>query len=933
LGGGGSELSDLQRLRAFDSNNDGVFSALDSRYSEFRIWRDLNQDGISDAGELNTLDSLGITSIDLQVTPVSDLAPGIVYWADTNANGAIDAHEIYETLSEAPSGAIAVQRLEGGTIIDSTTVATAVGSLNAYSIALNYDSEGIRLEVDGDDIAIHNENGNVDRYRVSDNLAGETLSFTGDFYSGVFGNAGNDQITYFGTEGVWLFGLSGDDILIGGAGDDLLVGGEGQDTLAGGEGDDFLFIDADDLPGEISGGAGRDVLFVDSEAAVTLNLAQAEIEIAFGNVGADAFDATTVATDVELHGGGGNDILKGGIGDDVIAGDSGADSLFGGAGDDVLLIDAQDIAISGGDGNDLAYVVTADGVTLNLTEASIEGAFGNDGADVFTATGSADIMLSGGGGDDTLTAGSGNDRLTGGSGNDTINGGGGLDAAIYLGKAEDFTVTADGLGGYTVIDVNAADGDEGTDHLTGIEKLVFADQTIHLDSSNNAPFALGEVVRLRDNGAGVAISGARLVQNDRDADSDHLRVTAISRVEGGDISISAAGDVLFDIASAAGGDGSFNYQVDDGHGGTSWATVRVDLAKALPTDDLFDYQWGLAAINVFDIWNDYTGVGVKVALHDDGIDAGHPDIVENYDPNLAEPGLTLGGGHGTFVTGVVGGAADGSGIVGVAYGATVAAQQYPGGGIFDPGYYFGDLRAFDVVNNSWLQSGVTIYGYGSQTEGPLSEQIRELSESGRGGLGTNWVFSSGNEGALGQDSNQSDGANDRHSITVGATDYEGKLASFSTTGTSVLVVAPGVDILSSDNRGTSGIFDGRGGVFGPDYATGSGTSASAPLVSGVIALMLEANPDLGWRDVQEILAYSAWNSDPGSDTWSINGAQNWNGGGLHVSRDYGFGMIDARAAVRLAETCRSQAPPPKRCPLRRPTMLQELFLTIPVRLM
>ncbi|WP_134494959.1 proprotein convertase P-domain-containing protein [Microvirga pakistanensis] len=66
--------------------------------------------------------------------------------------------------------------------------------------------------------------------------------------------------------------------------------------------------------------------------------------------------------------------------------------------------------------------------------------------------------------------------------------------------------------------------------------------------------------------------------------------------------------------------------------------------------------------------------------------------------------------------------------------------------------------------------------------------------------------------------------------------------------------------------------------------------------------MLDANPLLGWRDVQEILAYSAWNTDPTSAGWITNGASNWNGGGLHVSRDYGFGLVDARAAVRLAET-------------------------------
>jgi len=74
----------------------------------------------------------------------------------------------------------------------------------------------------------------------------------------------------------------------------------------------------------------------------------------------------------------------------------------------------------------------------------------------------------------------------------------------------------------------------------------------------------------------------------------------------------------------------------------------------------------------------------------------------------------------------------------------------------------------------------------------------------------------------------------------------------------------------------------------------------------VVALMLDANPNLGYRDVQEILAYSArMTGAPGS--WRSNGADDWNGGGLHVSHDFGFGLVDAHAAVRLAETWRAGA--------------------------
>jgi subtilisin-like proprotein convertase family protein len=74
-----------------------------------------------------------------------------------------------------------------------------------------------------------------------------------------------------------------------------------------------------------------------------------------------------------------------------------------------------------------------------------------------------------------------------------------------------------------------------------------------------------------------------------------------------------------------------------------------------------------------------------------------------------------------------------------------------------------------------------------------------------------------------------------------------------------------------------------------------------------------SNPSLGWRDVQEIFSVSARHTgsavgDPPNtfatetDGWESNGASDWNGGARHYSIDYGHGIADALAAVRLAET-------------------------------
>ena len=130
------------------------------------------------------------------------------------------------------------------------------------------------------------------------------------------------------------------------------------------------------------------------------------------------------------------------------------------------------------------------------------------------------------------------------------------------------------------------------------------------------------------------------------------------------------------------------------------------------------------------------------------------------------------------------------------------------------------------------------------------------------------------------------------------------------------------DLMVGDWFGrVSGFLNDGAGVFTEQVRRGysateytdqfGGTSASAPVVSGVIALMLQANPGLGWRDVQDILAASARLTGSAFDAatkasvedglWQTNGASTWNGGGYHLHTNYGYGMVDAYNAVRMAE--------------------------------
>ena len=360
--------------------------------------------------------------------------------------------------------------------------------------------------------------------------------------------------------------------------------------------------------------------------------------------------------------------------------------------------------------------------------------------------------------------------------------------------------------------------------------------------------------------------------------------------------------------------------------------LHLEIEKLYtPSDGLFGKSWHLKNtgqtggkagidINVTAAWDDYTGKGVKVGVYDDGIDYRHADLDGNYDAALhvadaagrifdaAPLALSAGGDtHGTAVAGLIAAENNGSGAVGVAFGSTIAGVPIlRSTGAPDMLTALDALSRFDVANHSWGYTSVFKDNFSSTSSywQSFEAALEKAADTGRGGRGTIIVKSAGNSRSDGHDVNYGNFGNDRHVVTVGAIDHAGKVTYYSTPGAALLVSAPGHALQTTDLSGTAGDSSG-------DYRLFAGTSAAAPVTSGVAALMLEANPNLGWRDVQEILAYSSRHTGTaigsprsGSEKydWAFNGAGNWNGGGLHFSNDYGFGLVDARAAVRLAET-------------------------------
>lgn len=123
---------------------------------------------------------------------------------------------------------------------------------------------------------------------------------------------------------------------------------------------------------------------------------------------------------------------------------------------------------------------------------------------------------------------------------------------------------------------------------------------------------------------------------------------------------------------------------------------------------------------------------------------------------------------------------------------------------------------------------------------------------------------------------------------------DGLHASYSTPGASLFLTAPGGDHETTTNHMTANIGGGC-------RDAGVGTSFACPVVSGVVALVLETNPELTWRDVQGLLATTS-RMVLANDPYQKDSSLVKNAAGLSHSNLYGFGIVDAQAAVEAAKT-------------------------------
>jgi subtilisin family serine protease len=387
-------------------------------------------------------------------------------------------------------------------------------------------------------------------------------------------------------------------------------------------------------------------------------------------------------------------------------------------------------------------------------------------------------------------------------------------------------------------------------------------------------------------------------------------------------------------------------------------------------------------MNVTGAWiSGYSGKGIKVGVADSGLEAAHEDLAANVDlvhsvnfvTGTNDPTATTAGfDHGTSVSGIIGAVAfNGKGGRGVAYNVTLRGYNLIAPGAFsltNMGTALGS-SAVSADNDLFNASFGTVTNAIPQFSGSY-QAITMATTTLRGGLGATIVNAAGNdfqdfEGASsplcavahGYGVSCGDTATDERRggyvpLVVAAIDAKGVHSVYSNTGSSVWISAPGGEYGLDSSIAGAGytnydpgiITTSRDGCTNTEYgkavnalddlganplapnceytAAMNGTSAATPNVSGVISMMLEANPKLSVRDIKYILAKTAKRVDPtfagvtstnvlSGNSTAITLEQGWttNAAGYAFSNRYGFGGVDASAAVAMAKTYTAYLPP------------------------
>ncbi|NXJ85044.1 FURIN protein, partial [Trogon melanurus] len=334
-----------------------------------------------------------------------------------------------------------------------------------------------------------------------------------------------------------------------------------------------------------------------------------------------------------------------------------------------------------------------------------------------------------------------------------------------------------------------------------------------------------------------------------------------------------------------------------------------------PTDPKFPQQWYLVSAR--------RGPG-KQGSHTDttaGVSSGDAEAAPEgqLSGSCCQPGWWGGGGgsaqphtpftlsehtwscfdcrHGTRCAGEVAAVAN-NGIcgVGVAYNARIGGVRMLDGEVTD---------AVEAHSLGLNPNHIHIYSasWGPEDDGKTVDGPARLAEEaffrgvsqGRGGLGSIFVWASGNGGRE-HDSCNCDGyTNSIYTLSISSTTQYGNVPWYSEACSSTLATT-----YSSGNQNEKQIVTTD--LRQKCTESHTGTSASAPLAAGIIALALEANKNLTWRDMQHLVVQTSKPAHLNANDWVTNGV------GRKVSHSYGYGLLDAGAMVSLARNWTTVGP-------------------------
>ena len=416
------------------------------------------------------------------------------------------------------------------------------------------------------------------------------------------------------------------------------------------------------------------------------------------------------------------------------------------------------------------------------------------------------------------------------------------------------------------------------------------------DGSNFLPLAPidGEVLDASNNEVTVNITGGFIsfvIRDDFEPGTYYIRVTTPTGVDSHPVPY------------------TIHAQVDTYY--TEFINNCENTARPTGIDDpLYGCQWHLSNslgedINVEPVWADgLKGEGINIAVVDDGMDWSHEDLFDNVSVSLNYD--YYGNNdihhryqhHGTNVAGVISARDNGVGVRGVAprasiYGYNLIASSASSDS--DDASAMALNRVITAVsNNSWgPPDGPAIDTAGPFWEGAVQTGVRE----GYNGKGVFYAWAAGNGHEEGDNSNLDEVANFYAVTAVCAVNDGDTRSNYSEEGANLWICAPSSDHDAEHNGIVTVENSDR---YRNDFG---GTSAATPIVSGVAALMRQANPNLTWRDLKLILAASARKNDPTNAGWA-DGAQKYGSSTAsdlyHFNHEYGFGVVDAKAAVDMA---------------------------------